>query len=62
MLAVIGGSGVYNVDGLRNPRWVKAESSFGSPSDEILVGELEGLEVAFLPRHGRGHRLPPGEI
>ena len=62
MLAVIGGSGVYNVDGLRNPRWVKAESSFGSPSDEILVGELEGLEVAFLPRHGRGHRIPPGEI
>ncbi len=62
MLAVIGGSGVYDVDGLRNPRWVKAESSFGSPSDEILVGELEGLEVAFLPRHGRGHRIPPSEI
>jgi 5'-methylthioadenosine phosphorylase len=62
MLAVIGGSGVYNVDGLRNSRWVKVESSFGNPSDEILVGELEGLDVAFLPRHGRGHRIPPSEI
>ena len=62
MLAVIGGSGVYDVEGLRNPRWVKAESSFGNPSDEILVGELEGLDVAFLPRHGRGHRIPPSEI
>ena len=62
MLAVIGGSGVYNVDGLRNSSWVKVESSFGSPSDEILVGELEGLDVAFLPRHGRGHRIPPSQI
>jgi len=62
MLAVIGGSGVYNVDGLRNPSWVKVESSFGSPSDEILVGELGGLDVVFLPRHGRGHRIPPSQI
>ena len=62
MLAVIGGSGVYNVDGLRNSSWVKVESSFGSPSDEILVGELEGLDIAFLPRHGRGHRIPPSHI
>src|SRR5438309_7327951 len=62
MLAVIGGSGVYDVDGLRNPSWVKVESSFGSPSDEILVGELEGLDVAFLPRHGRGHRIAPSDI
>jgi 5'-methylthioadenosine phosphorylase len=62
MLAVIGGSGVYNVDGLRNSSWVKVESSFGSPSDEILVGELEGLDIAFLPRHGRGHRIPPSQI
>ncbi len=62
MLAVLGGSGVYNVDGLRNPSWVKVESSFGSPSDAILVGELEGLDVAFLPRHGRGHRIPPSQI
>src|SRR5207245_8472935 len=58
----VGGSGVYSVDGLRHPSWVKVESSFGSPSDEILVGELEGLDIAFLPRHGRGHRIPPSQI
>src|SRR5574340_703094 len=62
MLGIIGGSGVYNIDGLQNTRWVKAESSFGEPSDEILVGELAGQSIAFLPRHGRGHRLPPSAI
>ena len=62
MLAIIGGSGVYNIDGLANTRWVKAESSFGEPSDEVLIGELNGQPIAFLPRHGRGHRIPPSEI
>jgi len=62
MLAVIGGSGVYNIEGLQNKKWTKVESPFGRPSDEILVGELEGGRVAFLPRHGRGHRIPPGGI
>jgi 5'-methylthioadenosine phosphorylase len=62
MLAIIGGSGVYNIEGLENTRWVKAESSFGEPSDEVLVGELNGQPIAFLPRHGRGHRIPPSEI
>src|SRR5574340_1094905 len=62
MLGIIGGSGVYNIEGLENTRWVKAESSFGEPSDEILVGELAGQSIAFLPRHGRGHRLPPSAI
>ena len=62
MLGVIGGSGVYNVDGVRNTRWIRAKSSFGKPTDEILVGELAGQEIAFLPRHGRGHRVPPGGI
>jgi 5'-methylthioadenosine phosphorylase len=62
MLAIIGGSGVYNIDGLENTRWVKAESSFGEPSDEVLIGELNGQAIAFLPRHGRGHRIPPSEI
>jgi 5'-methylthioadenosine phosphorylase len=67
MLAIIGGSGVYNIDGLENTRWVKAESSFGEPSDEVLIGELPIGEsklqpIAFLPRHGRGHRIPPSEI
>ena len=67
MLGIIGGSGVYNIEGLENTRWVKVESSFGEPSDEILVGELsignsERQPIAFLPRHGRGHRIPPSEI
>ena len=62
MLAVIGGSGVYNIEGLQNKKWTKAESSFGEPSDEVLLGELEGERVCFLPRHGRGHRIPPSEI
>jgi 5'-methylthioadenosine phosphorylase len=62
MLAIIGGSGVYNIEGLANTRWVKAESPFGEPSDEVLIGELNGQAIAFLPRHGRGHRIPPSEI
>ncbi len=67
MLAIIGGSGVYNIEGLEHTRWVRAESSFGEPSDEVLIGELPigdlGRQaIAFLPRHGRGHRLPPSEI
>ena len=62
MLAVIGGSGVYDIEGLKNARWIKAESSFGRPSDEFLMGELGGESVVFLPRHGRGHRIPPTQI
>jgi 5'-methylthioadenosine phosphorylase len=62
VLAIIGGSGVYDIDGLENKRWVKAESSFGAPSDEVLIGELNGQSIAFLPRHGRGHRIPPSGI
>ncbi len=62
MLGIIGGSGVYHIDGLEHPRWVKADSSFGEPSDEILLAELAGLPVAFLPRHGRGHRISPSDI
>ena len=62
MLAIIGGSGVYNIDGLENTRWVKAASPFGEPSDEVLIGELNGQPIAFLPRHGRGHKIPPSEI
>ena len=61
-IGIIGGSGVYDMAGLRNTRWEKVESSFGEPSDALLFGELDGLELVFLPRHGRGHRLPPSEI
>jgi 5'-methylthioadenosine phosphorylase len=62
VLGVIGGSGVYAIDGLAGARFEKVETPFGAPSDEILVGELGGTPVAFLPRHGRGHRIPPSEI
>jgi 5'-methylthioadenosine phosphorylase len=62
MLAVIGGSGVYHIDGLVNTRWVATQSTFGTPSDEVLLGELDGQPLAFLPRHGRGHRISPTEI
>jgi 5'-methylthioadenosine phosphorylase len=62
MLGIIGGSGVYHIEGLENSRWVKVESSFGEPSDEILLAELAGQPIAFLPRHGRGHRLSPSDI
>jgi 5'-methylthioadenosine phosphorylase len=62
MLAVIGGSGVYNIEGLRKAKWTKLRSSFGQPSDAALTGELDGQRIAFLPRHGRGHRLAPSGI
>ncbi len=62
VIGVIGGSGLYDIDGLTNKRWGKVESSFGEPSDELLLGELAGQPMVFLPRHGRGHRIPPSEI
>jgi 5'-methylthioadenosine phosphorylase len=62
VLGVIGGSGVYEIDGLQNKRWKKVSSSFGEPSDELLFGDLNDQEMVFLPRHGRGHRIPPSEI
>ena len=62
ILGVIGGSGVYEIDGLKNTRWKKIKSSFGEPSDSLLFGELNGQKMVFLPRHGRGHRIPPSEI
>jgi 5'-methylthioadenosine phosphorylase len=62
MIGIVGGSGLYHLDGLTDTRWVRVESPFGAPSDEILRGRLGEHEVAFLPRHGRGHRIPPHEI
>ncbi len=59
---VIGGSGLYEIEGLSRVREVEIETPFGSPSDAIVVGELAGVSVAFLARHGRGHRLLPTEI
>jgi len=62
VLGVIGGSGVYEIEGLDNKRWARVPSPFGEASDELLLGELAGQRMAFLPRHGRGHRIPPSEI
>lgn len=62
ILGIIGGSGLYDIDGLVNKKWVKVNSIFGEPSDEILFAELDGLEIRFLPRHGRGHLLTPSNI
>jgi 5'-methylthioadenosine phosphorylase len=62
VIGVLGGSGVYELDGLENARWEKVESPFGAPSDELLFGELNGASLVFLPRHGRGHRIPPSEV
>jgi 5'-methylthioadenosine phosphorylase len=58
----IGGSGLYDMDGIEDSREVRVETPFGDPSDAITVGTLDGVDVAFLPRHGRGHRLLPTEI
>lgn len=62
VVGILGGSGVYDIDGLANKRWVKVESPFGEPSDELLFGELDGQPMVFLPRHGRGHKISPSEI
>ena len=62
MLGVIGGSGVYQIDGLEDAKWVTVKSPFGAPSDDVLVGRLNGMPAAFLPRHGRGHIHTPGTV
>jgi 5'-methylthioadenosine phosphorylase len=61
-IGIIGGSGLYHLDGFAKQKWVKVKTPFGPPSDDLLTGELAGREVVFLPRHGRGHRLMPGEL
>lgn len=62
VIGIIGGSGVYDIEGLSHKRWERVDSPFGKPSDELLLGELDGQSMVFLPRHGRGHRIPPSEI
>jgi len=61
-IGIIGGSGLYQMPELENVRELSVDTPFGSPSDAFIVGELEGVKVAFLPRHGRGHRLTPSEL
>ena len=61
-IAVIGGSGLYEMDGMTGATSVDVDTPFGKPSDSIIVGELDGVKVAFLPRHGKGHRFNPSHI
>lgn len=61
-LAIIGGSGLYQMEALQDVEEVRIPTPFGDPSDAIIIGTLEGRRVAFLPRHGRGHRIAPSEI
>ncbi|MCV6586300.1 MAG: S-methyl-5'-thioadenosine phosphorylase [Marinibacterium sp.] len=61
-IGVIGGSGLYEIDGLEAPTWVDVETPWGAPSDQLLTGTLEGVEMVFLPRHGRGHVHSPSSV
>src|SRR3989442_3021790 len=61
-IGIVGGSGLYHLEGFSHQKWVKVQTPFGSPSDDLLTGKLAGRAVAFLPRHGRGHRILPSEL
>ncbi|MFI4948491.1 MAG: S-methyl-5'-thioadenosine phosphorylase [Alphaproteobacteria bacterium] len=62
VIGIIGGSGLYQIDGLTEVAWRRVESPFGATSDEFCFGTLDGQRIVFLPRHGRGHELPPSSI
>src|SRR5690348_13254399 len=61
-IGIIGGSGLYHIEGFANQKWVKVKTPFGPTSDALLTGKLSGRQVVFLPRHGRGHRILPSEL
>ncbi|MCU0651907.1 MAG: S-methyl-5'-thioadenosine phosphorylase [Candidatus Omnitrophica bacterium] len=61
-IGIIGGSGLYNIEGIKNLKKVSVRTPFGAPSDKFIIGNLEGKEVVFLPRHGVGHRISPSKI
>ncbi|MGY9057352.1 MAG: S-methyl-5'-thioadenosine phosphorylase [Alphaproteobacteria bacterium] len=62
VIGILGGSGIYEIAGLENVRWEHVSSPFGEASDQVLRGDLDGQPLAFLPRHGRGHKIPPSEL
>ena len=62
VLGIIGGSGLYDMPALKNVHWEAIQSPWGAPSDQVLFAEIDGLPIRFLPRHGRGHRIPPSAI
>src|SRR3989454_1759375 len=61
-VGIIGGSGLYHIEGFSRQKWVKIKTPFGAASDQLLTGQLSGRNVVFLPRHGRGHRILPSEL
>lgn len=61
-IGIIGGCGLYDIEGLEDPKWVKVDTPFGKPSDEYLCAKLSGVELVFLPRHGRDHNILPSEL
>ncbi|CAN0585843.1 unnamed protein product, partial [Ectocarpus sp. 12 AP-2014] len=61
-IAVIGGSGIYDIDGLKDADWVTVETPWGAPSDQVLTGTLDGVAMVFLPRHWRGHVHTPTSV
>ncbi|MEP3639757.1 MAG: S-methyl-5'-thioadenosine phosphorylase [Paracoccaceae bacterium] len=61
-IGVIGGSGLYDIDGLENQEWISVETPWGAPSDQLLTGTLDGVSMVFLPRHGRGHVHSPSTV
>jgi 5'-methylthioadenosine phosphorylase len=62
VLGILGGSGLYDIDGLDNPQWIDIDTPWGKPSDAILFAELYGVKLRFLPRHGRAHALSPSDV
>ena len=61
-IGIIGGTGLYHIEGFSRQKWVRVRTPFGRPSDDFLTGQLAGRDVVFLPRHGRGHRILPSEL
>jgi 5'-methylthioadenosine phosphorylase len=61
-IGIIGGSGLYDIDALEEAQWIAVDTPWGAPSDELLIGRIEGVKFVFLPRHGRGHRIPPSHV
>ena len=61
-IGIIGGSGLYAIEGLEDPQWIAVDTPWGAPSDALLTGRIEGVRFVFLPRHGRGHRIGPSQL
>jgi 5'-methylthioadenosine phosphorylase len=61
-IGIIGGTGLYHIEGFTNQKWVKVKTPFGKTSDDLLAGKIDGRDVVFLPRHGRGHKILPSEL